>query len=58
MHTGILRVVDTHPLFGSTEHKAFVTDVLFPDSESTEVYWDQLELIQAQTVTCHSLVVF
>ena len=35
MQTGILREVDTHSL-STVQRKAFLTDVLFPDSESTE----------------------
>ena len=37
------REVDTHPLFMSTiQHKAFVTEVLYPDAEATEDYWTHL----------------
>ena len=43
VQTGVLHEVDSHPLFRSTiQHKAFVTDVLYPDPEATEDYWTRL----------------
>ena len=35
----LLREVDTHPPFRSTvQHKAFVTDVLYPDLDELKLY--------------------
>ena len=43
MQTGILREVDTHPPFRSTvQHKAFITEIVYPDAEATEDHWAHL----------------
>ena len=55
--TGVLREVDTYPPFSSTvQHKAFVTDVLYPDPKATEDYWTHLMCGSskiAKTQMCH-----
>ena len=43
VQTGILREVDTHPPFRSTvQHKAFITEIVYPDAEATEDHWAHL----------------
>ena len=43
VQTGILREVDTHPPFRSTvQHKAFITEIIYPDAEATQDYWGHL----------------
>ena len=40
VQTGVLCEVDTHPLFRSTmQHKAFITEVIYPDPDGTEDHW-------------------
>ena len=43
VQTGILRAVDTHPPFRATvQHKAFVTEIIYPDSDANEDHWPHL----------------
>ena len=43
VQTGILREVDTHPLFRSTvQHKAFITEHIDLDVEATQDHWGHL----------------
>ena len=43
VQTGILREVDAHPPFRSTvQHKAFITEIVYPDAEATEDHWARL----------------
>ena len=43
VQTGILREVDTHPLFRSTvQHKAFITEHIDMDVETTQDHWGHL----------------
>ena len=43
VQTGILREVDTHPLFRSTvQHKAFITEHIDMDVEATQDHWGHL----------------
>ena len=43
VQTGILREVDTHPLFRSTvQHKAFITEYIDMDVEATQDHWGHL----------------
>ena len=43
VQTGMLREVDTHPPFRSTvQHKAFITEIVYPDAEATEDHWAHL----------------
>ena len=43
VQTGILREVDTHPLFRSTvQHKAFITEHINMDVEATQDHWGHL----------------
>ena len=43
VQTGMLREVDTHPPFRSTvQHKAFFTEIVYPDAEATEDRWAHL----------------
>ena len=43
VQTGILREVDTYPPFRSTvQHKAFITEIVYPDAEATEDHWAHL----------------
>ena len=39
----VLTQVDTHPPFRSTvQHKAFITEIVYPDAEATEDHWGHL----------------
>ena len=43
VQTVVFREVDTHPHFRSTvQHKAFVTEIIYPDPDATEDYWAHL----------------